>query len=39
VGLGTGDAAVERVEIRWPSGTVQTLEEPAIDRVQGVKEP
>jgi hypothetical protein len=39
VGLGAGGAVVERVEVRWPSGTVQTLESPAIDRVHRVKEP
>ena len=38
-GLGAGDAAVERVEVRWPSGTVQTLQSPALDRVHRVKEP
>lgn len=38
--FGLGDAtAVERVEIRWPSGTVQTLERPEINRLHTVTEP
>ncbi len=37
-GLGpTGRA--DRVVIRWPSGTVQTLEHPAVDRLHVVTEP
>jgi hypothetical protein len=38
-GLGAGAVEVEAVEIRWPSGTVQSLERPAIDRVHRVLEP
>jgi hypothetical protein len=38
LGLGRGAVAVERVEIRWPSGAVQTLLRPAIDRVHEVVE-
>jgi len=37
-GLGTA-AAVDRAVIRWPSGTVQTIEHPAIDTRHHVKEP
>ena len=37
-GLGTA-TAVERVEIRWPGGTVQTLERPEINRLHTVTEP
>jgi hypothetical protein len=37
-GLGD-DNAVDRVEIRWPSGTRQTIESPSIDRVTDVREP
>jgi hypothetical protein len=37
-GLG-GAAAVDRVEIRWPSGRRQTIEQPAVDRLHHVKEP
>jgi len=37
-GLGTA-TAVDRVVIRWPSGTTQTIEGPAIDRLHTVKEP
>ncbi|HEX2163370.1 MAG TPA: CRTAC1 family protein [Thermoanaerobaculia bacterium] len=36
-GLGES-AAVERAVIRWPSGKVQTIEAPAVDRVHRVKE-
>jgi enediyne biosynthesis protein E4 len=36
-GLGKG-ARVERVEIRWPSGKVQTIEAPAAGTVHHVKE-
>jgi tetratricopeptide (TPR) repeat protein len=38
VGLGGGDVAVERVEVRWPSGIVQALLGPAIDRVHVITE-
>jgi hypothetical protein len=37
-GLG-GNPRLEKAEIRWPSGTVQTLEEPATGRVHTIKEP
>ena len=37
-GLGA-NASVELVEIHWPSGTVQTLKDVAVDRVVAVKEP
>ena len=37
-GLGT-DAEVRTVEITWPSGAVQTLQDPEIDRVLSVTEP
>ena len=37
-GLGSA-AAVDRVVIRWPSGQVQTIEKPEIDRLHLVKEP
>ena len=37
-GLGTA-AAVDRLVIRWPSGRVQTIEAPAIDRLHRVTEP
>lgn len=38
--FGLGKAArVDRVEIRWPSGDVQTLSAPAINRIHSVKEP
>jgi hypothetical protein len=36
-GLGTS-TAVDRVVIRWPSGYVQTIETPAIDRLHRVNE-
>jgi hypothetical protein len=39
VGLQRGDVAVDRVEVRWPSGTLQTIESPAVDRVHRIKEP
>jgi hypothetical protein len=32
-------SAVERVEVRWPSGKVQTIAAPAIDKSHLVKEP
>lgn len=37
VGLGTSSA--RKVEIRWPSGTVQTIAEPSSDRYHVVTEP
>ncbi len=40
VHFGLGDAAgVERIEIHWPSGVVQTIENPAIDRLHEIVEP
>jgi len=40
VHFGLGDAHVaEEIEIRWPSGTVQTLKNVTADRVLQVKEP
>jgi hypothetical protein len=40
VHFGLGDArAAEEVEIRWPSGTVQTLKNVAADQLMQVKEP
>ena len=37
-GLGAA-TAVDRVEIRWPSGRRQTIEQPAVDQLHRVKEP
>ena len=37
-GLGTA-TSVDRVVIRWPSGRVQVIDQPAIDRLHQVKEP
>jgi hypothetical protein len=37
-GLGP-DASANSVEIRWPSGIVQTLKDVAADRVLHVREP
>jgi enediyne biosynthesis protein E4 len=37
-GLG-GDSAVKEVEIRWPSGKVQTLENVKVDQILKVEEP
>jgi enediyne biosynthesis protein E4 len=37
-GLG-GNATVDLVEIRWPSGIVQTMKDVAADRIVAVKEP
>jgi hypothetical protein len=37
-GLGAA-TKVDRIVIRWPSGTMQTLENPAVDRILSVKEP
>jgi hypothetical protein len=36
-GLG-GAAAVDRLVVRWPSGKVDTLDKPAVDRVHDLKE-
>ncbi len=37
---GLGDRGqIDRVVIRWPSGTVQTIEHPPVDTLQRVKEP
>jgi hypothetical protein len=37
-GLGNA-AAVDRVEIRWPSGTRQTIQAPAVDQIHRLQEP
>jgi hypothetical protein len=37
-GLGKDDK-VAKLEVRWPSGTLQVLEDVAVDRVLVVKEP
>jgi hypothetical protein len=37
-GLGAA-AAVDRIEIRWPSGQTQTVANPPIDQVVGIQEP
>jgi hypothetical protein len=38
--FGLGKAAgIDRVEIRWPSGKVQTIDAPAISQIHAVKEP
>jgi len=37
-GLGAS-TSVDRIVIRWPSGTTQTIEHPDVDRVLTVKEP
>src|SRR5881409_1935479 len=38
--FGLGSASrVDRVTIRWPSGTVQTIEHPAVDQLHVVTEP
>jgi hypothetical protein len=38
--FGLGDAAmVDRVDVQWPSGRRQTIEQPAVDRRHHVKEP
>ena len=36
-GLGAA-TAIDRVVIRWPSGTIETIERPAIDQLHKVKE-
>jgi hypothetical protein len=37
-GLG-GDRTVRSLEIAWPSGIVQKLDNPAVDRILTVREP
>lgn len=37
-GLGA-EAKIDHLEIRWPSGIVQRLEHPAVDRIVNVEEP
>jgi hypothetical protein len=37
-GLGTA-TVVDRILIRWPSGTAQTLEHQPVDRVLQIEEP
>jgi hypothetical protein len=37
-GLGS-TAIVDRVEIRWPGGTTQTIQSPAVDQIHKVQEP
>jgi hypothetical protein len=37
-GLGR-DPQIEKAVVRWPSGTVQTLDHPAPDQIHDVKEP
>ena len=38
--FGLGDAtAVDRIDIRWPSGRVQTLAPPPVDRYHTIREP
>ncbi len=37
-GLGT-ETKIDHVEIRWPSGIVQRLEDPAVDRIVMIEEP
>jgi hypothetical protein len=37
-GVGSG-AAIDKAVIRWPSGKVQTLDHPAVDRVHKIQEP
>jgi enediyne biosynthesis protein E4 len=40
VHFGLGDVgAIDRVEIHWPSGKVQTIEQPAVDSRKAVTEP
>jgi hypothetical protein len=39
VHFGLGDRRLDRVEIRWPSGTVQVLQAPAPNRLHEVVEP
>ena len=38
--FGLGDAKkIDRIEIRWPSGQVQTLDGPEIDGLRVIREP
>jgi hypothetical protein len=38
--FGLGDRSkVDRVEIRWPRGTVQALNNPAINELHNIREP
>jgi hypothetical protein len=38
--FGLGERSnVDRVEIRWPSGIIQTLDNPAINTLHQVREP
>jgi len=37
-GLGA-EAKIDHIEIRWPSGIVQRLEHPTVDRIVNVEEP
>jgi enediyne biosynthesis protein E4 len=37
-GLGK-TSRIEKVVVRWPSGTIQTIENPALDQIHEVKEP
>jgi hypothetical protein len=37
-GLGKA-SAVDRVEIRWPSGRVQKIVSPALDKIHEIEEP
>jgi len=37
--VGLGNAKTARVEVRWPSGRVQTVTAPGIDRYVEIKEP
>ena len=40
VHFGLGDRSkVDRIEIRWPRGIVQTLENPAINTLHQIREP
>jgi hypothetical protein len=40
VGFGLGDAKIaRRVEVRWPSGTVQELKDVSVDRILEIVEP
>jgi len=38
-GLGGGQNRLSRVTVRWPSGTVQTLENLAVDQLHVITEP
>jgi hypothetical protein len=38
--FGLGDrAAIDRAEVRWPGGTLQTIEHPALGRLHDLVEP